>query len=354
MRNLAIAAFIVLALEPEGIMEPGFQMSFMAVAALIAGWEFWRDHRTARLTDDDVVPGYWLLRLGGRAVLGVALTTLIAGLATGPFAAYHFERVATYSLLGNLLAAPLVSAIIMPFGLLSLAVMPFGLEGLPLSVMAWGIQMLLKVASFVSSLPGAEVTAPQISPTSLVLIASGMLWVCLWRLRWRLLGLPAIGAGLALIPVLIDLPDILVAPGGTAVAVRDQTGLLRVSGARAGSYVVEQFFDEEGGPPKDGAVLREGVRCDSSACLLIGADSHLVSHVLDPAAFAEDCAHAIVVVSALTAPEDCRASLVIDAPRLSRHGAHAVRVVGSADKPSFQVTTTLSESPRPWQGRSER
>jgi len=39
MRNLAIAAFIVLSLEPEGIVEPGFQMSFGAVMALIAGWE---------------------------------------------------------------------------------------------------------------------------------------------------------------------------------------------------------------------------------------------------------------------------------------------------------------------------
>ena len=83
--------------------------------------------------------------LAGRS-LGVAVTTLVAGLATAPFAAYHFERVATYSLLGNLLAAPLVSAIIMPFGLLSLAVMPFGLEALPLAVMAWGIEMLLAVS----------------------------------------------------------------------------------------------------------------------------------------------------------------------------------------------------------------
>jgi competence protein ComEC len=354
LRNLAIAAFIVLALEPEGIIEPGFQMSFMAVAALIAGWEFWRDHRAAQLTDDDVVPGFWLLRLAGRAVLGVALTTLIAGLATGPFAAYHFERVATYSLLGNLLAAPLVSAIIMPFGLLSLAVMPFGLEALPLSVMAWGIEMLLKVAGFVASLPGAEVRAPQISAASLVLIAAGLLWLCLWRLRWRLLGLPAMGVGLILIPVLIDPPDILVAPDGAAVAVRDQAGLLRVSGARAGSYTVEQFFDEEGGPPVDGAELREGVRCDSSACLLTVATGAIVSHVLDPVAFAEDCARATVVVSALTAPQDCRASLVIDAPKLSRYGAHGVRVVGSVDEPRFQVTTELSESPRPWQGRSGR
>jgi len=216
--------------------------------------------------------------------------------------------------------------------------------------MAWGIEMLLKVASFVSSLPGAEVRAPQISAMSLMLISVGMLWLCLWRLRWRLLGLPAIGAGVILIPVLIDPPDILVAPDGTAIAVRDQEGLLRVSGARAGSYIVEQFFDEEGGPPVDGAELREGIRCDSLACLLTDATGNAVSHVFDPAAFAEDCAHAIVVASALTAPEDCRAALVIDAPELTVYGAHAVWLDGS-DAASSRIATAGSATPRPWQGR---
>jgi competence protein ComEC len=205
MRNLAIAAFIVLAFEPEGVTEPGFQMSFAAVAALIAGWEFWRDRRALRLADDDGLPGLRFVRVAWRAVAGVAITTLIAGSATAPFAAYHFERVATYSLLGNLLAAPLISAIIMPFGLLSLVAMPLGLEALPLTVMARGIDILLAISAWVASLPGAEVTAPPIAPASLVLIAGGMLWLCLWRRSWRLLGAPAIAAGLVLIPVLIDL-----------------------------------------------------------------------------------------------------------------------------------------------------
>jgi competence protein ComEC len=352
MRNLAIAAFIVLAIEPEGIMEPGFQMSFMAVAALIAAWEFWRDRRAARLTDDDVIPGYWAIRLGGRAVLGVALTTLIAGLATGPFAAYHFERVATYSLLGNLLAAPLVSAIIMPFGLLSLLAMPFGLEALPLAIMAWGIEMLLKVAEFVSSLPGAEVRAPRISVTSLMLIAIGMLWLCLWRLRWRLLGLPAVGAGLALVPLLADPPDILVAPDGTAVAVRDAAGQLRVSGARLSSYIVEQFFDEEGGAPAEAATIREGVSCDAAACILNDPRGNVVSHVRNPAAFSEDCVRASVLVTELTAPSGCRATLVIDRLKLTRYGAHAVWLDGSAAS-TFRVETARSAAPRPWQGRAE-
>lgn len=351
MRNLAIAAFLVLAIEPEGVMEPGFQMSFAAVAALIAAWELWRERQTSRLTDDAVIPGFWLIRLAVRPVIGVLLTTLIAGVATAPFAAYHFERVATYSLLGNLLAAPLVSAIIMPFGLLSLASMPFGLEGVPLAIMAWGIETLLGIAASVAALPGADVRPPPLSALSLSLIAAGLIWLCLWRLRWRLLGLLAILLGLLLIPVLIDPPDILVAPDGKSIAVRDVTGVLRVSGARTGSYRVDQFFDDEGNQPTSRAELRNGVICDRAACLLTDRAGNVVSHVFEAAAFGEDCGHASIIVSSLTAPADCHAPLIIDAPRLGNLGAHAVRISGSYPAPIFDVETALTTNPRPWEGR---
>ncbi len=353
MRNLAIAAFVVVVLSPESVMEPGFQMSFSAVVALIAVWEYWRDRPTARIVADDVVPGSRLLRFIARALAGIAITTLVAGLATGPFAAYHFERVASYSLLGNLLAAPLVALVIMPFGLLSLVAMPFGLEALPLTVMARGIDLLLGVAAWVASLPGAELRAPHIAPLALLLIVAGMLWLCLWRLRWRFLGVPVIALGLAAIPLLVDPPDILVAPDGKAVAVRDPGGILRVSGARTGSYVVEQFFDEEGPPPDDAATLRGGTRCDPDACLLKAADGIAVSHVLRPIAFAEDCGRANVIVTQLAAPTDCRAPLVIDAPKLARFGATAVRMGGDADAPTFRLTTAYSATRRPWQPRGD-
>ncbi len=351
MRNLAIAAFVVVLLGPEGVVEPGFQMSFGAVVALIAMWEYWRDRQAVRLVDPDIVPGFRAIRSAWRAALGVALTTLVAGLATGPFAAYHFERVASYSLLGNILAAPLVSMIIMPFGLLTLVTMPFGLETLPLTVMARGIDALLAIAAWVASLPGAEVHAPHIATVSLLIIVAGMLWLCLWRLRWRLLGVPVIAVGLLSIPFLVDPPDILVAPDGAAVAVRDEGGVLRVSGARAGSYVVEQFFDEEGPPPADGATLKAGVRCDKLACLLSAKDEIEVSHVLDPAAFAEDCGRASIIVTSLSAPADCKAPLVIDAARLSGTGAEAVRIGVKNGAPAFRVATDRSGTPRPWQAR---
>src|SRR6187399_100130 len=106
------------------------------------------------------------------------------------------------------------------------------------------------------------VRAPPIAPLCLILVVAGMLWLCLWRRPWRLLGLPVIALGLILVPITIDRPDILVAPDGKAVAVRDRSGTLRISGTRAGSYAVQQFFDEEGGPPTDAAALRAGISCD--------------------------------------------------------------------------------------------
>ncbi|MGH6923016.1 MAG: ComEC/Rec2 family competence protein [Propylenella sp.] len=349
MRNLAIAAFIVVALRPEGVLEPGFQMSFGAVAALIAAWEAWRDRTVRRLSDDSVIPGQRVLRFVWRAFFGVALTTLVAGFATAPFAAYHFERVASYSLLGNLLAAPFVSIVIMPFGLLALVVMPFGLEALPLAVMAWGIEAMLSIAAWVSALPGAEVRAPPIAPFALLVIVAGMLWLCLWRGRWRLIGLPTIGMGLCLIPLLVDRADIMVAPEGNAVAVRDTSGVLRVSGSRAGSYTIDQFFDKEAVATPAGDELREGVRCDPSACMLGAAGGLFVSHVLDPVAFAEDCRRADVIVTPLTAPADCRARLIIDGERLELFGSHAVRVGVGSGEPVFSVKTERSIAPRPWQ-----
>lgn len=352
MRNLAIAAFLVLAMEPKSITEPGFQMSFGAVAALIAAWELWNQRRRSRIADEQALPGIGLARLLGKAALAVCLTSLVASLATAPFAAYHFERVATYSLLGNLLAAPLVSSIIMPFGLLTLAAMPLALEALPLAIMAGGIEALLWVSDWVAGLPGADVPAPRIAPASLLLVSMGLLWMCLWRLRWRLLGLPMMGAGLLLIPVLAAPPDVLVSPDGRVVAVRDAHDVLRVSGSRAGSYVVEQFFDEEAGPPPDAAALREGVRCDPLGCVLKGAGGIEVAHVLDPAAFPEDCRRPNVLVTALHAPRDCSAPLIIDGPQLKRFGAHAVRVETAGARPRFTITTERSAFPRPWQAKA--
>ncbi|MGR3716784.1 MAG: ComEC/Rec2 family competence protein, partial [Thermohalobaculum sp.] len=97
LRGLALAAAVVLAIRPVSLMDVGFQMSFAATSALVAGYEEVRRRRQARQADG------WerrkagrrgrLLRLAGLYLSGLIFTSLIAGGATTPYAAFHFNRV---------------------------------------------------------------------------------------------------------------------------------------------------------------------------------------------------------------------------------------------------------------------
>lgn len=65
-------------------------------------------------------------------------TSLVAGLASGIFAAYHFNNTAPLGLVGNVLALPAISILVMPFGVFGLVLMPLQLDWLPLQVMGGG------------------------------------------------------------------------------------------------------------------------------------------------------------------------------------------------------------------------
>ena len=125
IRNLSIAALIVLAREPEALLGPSFQMSFGAVAAMMALVPLM--HRRQR----EGAPATVLergLRWVGQAMLGLVTTTLVASIATAPFAAYHFQSLNPYGLIGNALALPLVSLVVMPSAVLGVLAYPFGLD----------------------------------------------------------------------------------------------------------------------------------------------------------------------------------------------------------------------------------
>ena len=91
LRNVAVAAVIILLTTPEAIFHAGFQMSFAAVTALITGYEWASRHA------DPYRSFTWPARLK-RYAIGLAATDLIAAIATAPYALYHFNRVAIYSL----------------------------------------------------------------------------------------------------------------------------------------------------------------------------------------------------------------------------------------------------------------
>ena len=125
-RTLAVAAIVVLSLAPQAIVHPSFQMSFAATLALIAAYQSGQQWQP----DQDSTLGRGVALWGVREFFGLLLASLVAGYATTPYAAYHFHRLAPYGVLANLLAMPVVSAAVMPMGILGVVMMPFGFDGL--------------------------------------------------------------------------------------------------------------------------------------------------------------------------------------------------------------------------------
>jgi competence protein ComEC len=263
LRGLALAATVLMLASPDLVMGVSFQMSFAAVLALIAGWEALSPH-LAPLRG----PG-WARFLARHAIAGVA-TSVLAGTASLPVAAYHFGNATLYYVPANLLAVPLTALWVMPWGLAALALMPLGLHPLALAPMGWGIAGLLRIAHTVSAWPDASVPLGQMPASTLCLFTLGLAWLCLWRSRWRLAGILAMSAGLA-VAIGGHPPDILVDDGARLVAVR-VGGEVFVSAAPGVSRydrqaparlwgIASQSLFPTAGPAAGGAIACQAASC---------------------------------------------------------------------------------------------
>lgn len=225
LRALAVAAVVVLVIAPVSLLDAGFQMSFAATAALVAGYEALRRWRAGRDRSPERAGRLaWLGRAAGVYVGGLVLTSLLAGSATAPFAAYHFNRGAPYGLLANLLAVPVMGVWIAPAAALAAALAPFGLAGPALQAMGLGIEVVMQVAHGVAALPGADRPIAAAQPAVLGLIAVGGLWLALWRGAWRLAGAAGVAAGLALWFAAPPRPHLLVAPEAKLIGLMGPEG----------------------------------------------------------------------------------------------------------------------------------
>jgi competence protein ComEC len=321
MRSLALAASVILLTRPESLVEPGFQMSFAAVAGLIAVAEWEQRHAKDR---SGVAPRFAAAR---RYFWGISITSFVGSLATMPYAAFHFDRATHYAVLGNLGAMPIMGFVAMPAAAIAVIAMPFGLDAWPLKFMGWGIDAMLAVGRFVSHLPGATSIVPAWPVSALVLVSLGGLWIAIWRPLWRWLGLAGIAAGLA-VALTNRAPDILVARDAETVALRLPAGRLVMVRPAADTYSAGEWLKRDGDPrTADDAIASavDGVRCDEWSCVGRLRDGRSFAAVLREDALAEDCARAAIVISAVPTRHRCKGpGLVIDRFDVARHGAYAV------------------------------
>ncbi|MDD9878294.1 MAG: ComEC/Rec2 family competence protein, partial [Magnetovibrio sp.] len=329
LRSVAWAALVILALQPESLLGASFQMSFAAVVALVAAYEYLTQRR--RRLGREAGPRRWHQTLG-RYLIGIAITSLVAGAATAPFAVYHFNRFADYGLVANMLAVPLTGFWVMPWAIIGFVLMPFGAEAVGLVPMGWGIAAVVAVAETVAGWPGAVTLLPAMPIWGLAAIALGGLWLCIWRYRWRVWGAAGVAAGLATI-FTMQPPDILVDGGGRVLAVRGADGGLIASTVRRARFQQEiwaRLGGDEDQPrllPTAGRAGEGAISCDAEGCLY-RRNGRIAALIRQESAATEDCWTADVVIALVPLRRRCPAAHVIDRFDLWRSGSHAVWMTG--------------------------
>ncbi|MEE2862394.1 MAG: ComEC/Rec2 family competence protein [Pseudomonadota bacterium] len=240
LRTVAVAATIILIYSPEVVTGAGFQMSFAATIALILSYGPW-----SRVAPR--VP-WWL-----RPVAMLIVSSLVAAVATSPIAAAHFNRMAQYGLLANLLAVPVMGTLVMPAGVIGAILALVGLEAPALWVMGIGTKWMLLVAEHVANLGGA-VTAIALPPAAVVPMMEfgAILAILCWRGGWRRGPTSAgLGLGAALMAAAAGLwitaqrPLLLIAPEGEAVGLMTPLGRA-ISKPSGGAFVVSSWLQEDG------------------------------------------------------------------------------------------------------------
>lgn len=357
MRNLAIAALIVLALEPESLLGPSFQMSFGAVAGLIAfcgrlthapseaGSPIMSERRSDPPSEMGGVMGAILnlTRQFWRAALALVLTTLVASLATAPFTAYHFQVINPLGVIGNALALPFVSVIVMPAAVAGVFLAPIGLDQPIWWLMGAAVEPVLIISAALETIDFATISTPAFGVWPLLLFITALLVSTLLSgpLRWAALAPAALAISLSQSP---ERFDVVIDRDAMGAAVRTQSGQLSMIG-NASAFVKKQWLLADGdGRETDDASLRQHVSCDRLGCVARLKDGRSIAFVLNDAALVDDCARADVVVTRSFSPT-CKAPIVIDRTLLSERGAMTLK----ATPAGFSLHGARDSSrDRPW------
>ncbi len=232
LRAVAVAAFMVLLLRPEALLSPGFQMSFAATSALVAvfGW----------IRDSQVPLGpKWM-----RPIVAVVISSAVAGAATAPFGAAHFNQVSQLGLIANLLSVPLMGALVIPAAVIATCLLPLGFEWMALWVMGQGLDWILGVAEWVSNMENATRAIHSPAWTVLPLISVGALGVMLWQGRGKWVGLLPVLTALA-VWAGTPRPDMVIDESGALVGIMTEQGRA-LNKPKGQGFVARSWLENDG------------------------------------------------------------------------------------------------------------
>ncbi|MCE7027773.1 ComEC/Rec2 family competence protein [Jiella avicenniae] len=354
IRNVSLAALIVVVVAPHMVTTASFQMSFAATLALVAGYRAlarWQERKAPSVPRPLAMR---LLRLAGGTVLGIVASSIIAGAATAPYAAYHFHRVAPFGLVANVLTLPLFTFLIMPLGLVGSLLMPFGLDAWAFYLMGRGVDLVLAISEWLYGVLPDRSTGP-IAGAGVVFLTAALFAAALFASRLRLVAFPLAVVGLLTIRDTSPLPQLLVHEDGKTVATFAADGAIGYLQARRNGFVADQWERSFGSEPPPGegdaaapAPARIEPPCDRDFCRFQTRDGLRVVWTSDYRRTGEACDGGdIAIVARAIRLETCRSGAALVTLRtLRRTGSLAF----SRDVQTGRAVPLRSvpADPQPW------
>lgn len=288
----------------------------------------------------------------GLLFVGLAATSIIAGLATGLFAAWHFQRVAPLGLFANLAAMPVVTLVVMPCAVAGMLAMPFGLDGLFFVGMGKGLALVIAIAGWLAERSPLDVVGA-IPPLAVVLLAIALVLAVVLTTWLRVVALPFLAAGMIVL-AMYEPPDVLISEDARLVAVRLSDGSLAINTKRPSAFTLGIWSAAlnagEAVKPVNsdgGAHTESAFRCDGDLCLAKHIDGGVVAYAKTAAAARLQCTTAtLVVVDDATAKDACAgtSAVVVTKRELALHGSAEVRFKNG----KVDLRHAIGHELRPW------
>ena len=297
LRAVAMAATILLVVRPESLTQAGFQMSFAATSALVASFEYLKYHP------------YWHILQQGRArliqpVITLLFSSLIAGGATAPFAAYHFNQFAHFGLIANLCSVPMMGLVVMPAAVLAGLLAPLGLDTALFWIMGKGIEWILWVAQNVAGFKGATSAIAKGPDYVLPMIAMGAVIFVLVRGKLRVFGVVICCAAFG-IWTNSDRPDVLISDTGRLLGVLQNDHLRALNRKRGSGFAARVWLENDGDKSiQDMAAIR---RNDYSDVMNIDIGAQKLGYIWPKKAHVDVLEAACAQVNILIVPNSMQA-----------------------------------------------
>ncbi len=261
LRLWAFSLMIVIIITPNAVISPGFLMSFSATLGLIAYYE----QKAPKIHN-------WLLKQSKLKrlfsyILGIALTDLVASLMTLPYSMYYFNQIAIYTTLANVLSAPIITFFVMPSLLIYMFSLPLGLSEYVMPLLEESISVINHITIFVSNLPyaglGANINI--INKEGLFILTLGLLWLCIWKEKWRKLGLVFIILGLSS-GFFMPSTDFIFDAKGTTYAYKNNQDQIELSPWHKNKFLSRMWTNKET-LPKNKNFNTDYITCTKEKCI---------------------------------------------------------------------------------------